>query len=96
MALLEAEAQELAAALRRPLPGLAALAEGGALAAAAPGPEETGAGLAFLEALGRAAGTPMPLAAGARRVLEASFGGDHAQHPALAALPADALREAFR
>ena len=95
MALLEAEADSLAGALRRPLPGLAALAEGGTLAEAAPGPGETGAGLAFLEALGRAAGVPMPLAASARRIIEASFGGDHAQHPALAALPPDALAAAF-
>lgn len=96
MALLEGEAQALAEALRRPLPGLAALAEDGALAEAAPGPAETGAGLAFLEALGRAAGIPMPLAGSARRVLEAGFGGDHAQHPALAALPPEELGRAFR
>lgn len=95
LALLEGEAQALAAALRRPLPGLAALAEGGALAEAAPSAEEAAAGLAFLEALGRAAGTPVPLAAAARRVLEACCGGDLRAHPALAALPPEALRDAF-
>lgn len=71
LAALEAEAAALAAALRRPGPGLAALAEGGALADAAPGAEETAAGLRFLAAEAARAGTPAPLAEAALRVLAA-------------------------
>lgn len=81
LALMEAEAQELAAALGRALPGLPALAEGGALAEARPDAACAASGLAFLEALGAAAGRPMPLAGAARRLLAAAFGAEGAPPP---------------
>ncbi|MFL1463327.1 hypothetical protein ACI6QG_14065 [Roseococcus sp. DSY-14] len=90
LARLEAEAQALAAALRRPLPGLPTLAEGGALAEARPDPEAAAAGLAFLEAVGAAAGQPLPLTAAARRLLEAACGTEAAPPPP------EAVEEALR
>lgn len=85
---LAAERDAVGAATGRTgLPGIAALVtEQGGLPAERRPLTETGAGLAFLEAMARASGTPAPLVSAALHVLETAAGERFGPHPVLAAL----------
>lgn len=85
---LAAERDALGAAMGRTgLPGIAALVtEQGGLPAARRPLAETGAGLAFLEAMARASQTPASLVTAALHVLETAAGESFGPHPVLAAL----------
>lgn len=87
---LAAERDALAAACGRgALPGMAEMVmEQGGLPAALPPLPELGAGLAFLEALGRATGHPVPLIAAALQLLEATTGESFPPHPVMKDLDA--------
>lgn len=82
---LAAERDALAAACGRgPLPGMAEMVtEQGGFPEAPPPLHELGAGLAFLEALGRASGCPVPLIAAALQMLEVAAGESFSPHPVM-------------
>jgi len=92
---LAAERDALAAACgRSALPALAEMVmEQGGLPDALPPLPELGAGLAFLEALGRAAAHPVPLIAAALQLLEGATGESFSPHPVMKDLDATFLAE---
>lgn len=92
---LAAERDALAAACRRgPLPGMAEMVtEQGGFPESPPPLAELGAGLAFLEALGRAVGRPVPLIAAALQLLESATGESFSPHPVMKDLDAAFLAE---
>jgi opine dehydrogenase len=87
---LSAERDALAAACGRgALPGMAEMVmEQGGLPETLPPLPELGAGLAFLEALGRATGHPVPLIAAALQLLEGATGESFSPHPVMKDLDA--------
>lgn len=87
---LSAERDALAAACGRgALPGMAEMVvEQGGFPATLPPLPELGAGLAFLDALGRATGNPVPLIAAALQLLEATTGESFPPHPVMKDLDA--------
>lgn len=92
---LAAERDALAAACGRgPLPGMAEMVtEQGGFPESLPPLAELGAGLAFLEALGRAAGRPVPLIAAALQLLEGAAGESFSPHPVMKDLDAAFLAQ---
>lgn len=92
---LAAERDALALALgRRSLPGIAPLVtEQGGLPESPRPLAEVGAGLAFLDALARAAQTPTPLITAALQLLEGASGEALAPHPVLAEMDSGVLAQ---
>ncbi|MBY0335408.1 MAG: hypothetical protein K2X11_02275 [Acetobacteraceae bacterium] len=96
LAALGAEWAALAQACERDIPSLADLVEEqGGFPEAPPQVAEVAAGLAFAEALGRAARCDMPLAGSLLRTLEVAAGRKLGPHPVLAQLDAETLRQAL-
>lgn len=90
---LAAERDALAQACGRgQIPSIAAMVtEQGGLPEALPPLTEIGAGLAFLDALGRATRQPTPLATAALQMLEGSTGQSFSPHPVMRELDAESL-----